>query len=251
MAEGKIERYVPTQGRRPTGRNSSVVGDLFLTKMLNNPNYRTIITLPNSMGVVTGFCEGPFAFQGKADWKPIADIGGLEDQAAAIYAGKQALASLANKGMSSEQLAQLSFKQIRGSEMRYAGSGCPVFQMKLILPSYDASANQSPLDSVRLLMQCVYPKYVDTSWAGAQQQAPLGYGIQAADNQRNDTPSGGTVSVQRGKFFEAHNMLINSVSSTFSQECMEDGYPLYVECNIEFIPWRTPDYETAMSWFKL
>lgn len=249
MAEGIIEKFIP-KGRRGLGGNSSVVGELFLTKMLSNPNYKTVITLPNSMGVVTGFCEGPFAFQGKADWKPIADIGGLEDQAAAIYAGKQVLAGLANKEMSDDQLAQLSFKQIRGSEMRYAGSGCPVFQMKLILPSYDANANQSPLDSVRLLMKCVYPSYVDTSWAGAQQQAPLGYGIRPADNQRNDAPTG-TVSVQRGKFFEAHNMLVNSVSSTFSQECMEDGYPLYVECNIEFIPWRTPDYETAMNWFKI
>ena len=35
------------------------------------------------MGVVSGFCEGPFAFQGKADWKPIVDLGQAEDTAAA------------------------------------------------------------------------------------------------------------------------------------------------------------------------
>lgn len=248
MAEGSISLY---KGRTPTGKGSSAIGDLFLTKMLKNPNYKTTITLPNSMGVVTGFCEGPFSFHGKADWKPIVDLGGAEDTAASIYAGAAAIGGLMNKDLSPDQLAQLSFKQIRGSEMRYAGSGCPVFQLKLILPSYDASAKQSPIDSVRLLMACVYPRYVDTAYAGAQQQAPLGYGIRGADNQRNDAPSGGTVTITRGRFFKAPNMLIQSVSSSFSQECMEDGYPLYIEANIEFIPWRTPDYETAMSWFGI
>lgn len=237
-------------GRKPLA-SKSTIGELFMTKMLSNPNYATRIVLPGNMGVVKGFCEGPFAFQGKADWKPIVDLSAAEDAAASAYAASAAIASVTNKNISSDQLAQLSFKQIRGSEMRYAGSACPVFQLKLILPSYDSRAKQSPVDSVKLLMACVFPKYVDTSLAGAQQQAPLGYGIQGADNQRNDRPSGGTVTITRGKFFKATDMLIQSVSSTFSQECMEDGYPLYVEANIEFIPWRTPDYETAMSWFGL
>lgn len=245
--QGTLGTY-STGSRKPTS-GKSLIGDLFLTKMLKNPNYRTLITLPGELGYVTGFCEGPFAFQGAADWKPIADIGGAEDTVAAAYAGGLAIASLANKNMNNDDLAQLSFKQIRGSEMRYAGSGCPIFQIKLILPSYDASAKQSPLDSVKLLMACVYPDYVDTKFAGAQQQAPLGYGIKGGDNQRNDTPSGGTVTVSRGRFFKAPHMLVKSVSSSFSQECMEDGYPLYVEANIEFMPWRTPDYKTAMNWF--
>lgn len=248
--QGTIGKF-STGGRKPTGKGRSLIGDLFLTKMLKNPNYKTTISLPGSTGVVSGFCEGPFAFQGAADWKPIADLGALEEAVSSAYAGGLALASLGNKNLSNEQLAQLSFKQIRGSEMRYAGSGNPVFQMKLILPSYDARAKQSPIDSVKLLMACVYPEYVDTKFAGAQQQAPLGYGIAGADNQMNDRPSGGTVTISRGRFFRAPNMLIKSVSSTFSQECMEDGYPLYVEANIEFIHWRTPSYETAMSWFGI
>ena len=247
--EGEISKFA-LKGRTPTG-SSSLVGQLFLSKMLNNPNYATTISLPGTMGIVTGFCEGPFAFQGSADWKPIVDLGSIEDSFAAAYAGGAALASLMNRELTNDQLAQLSFKQIRGSEMRYAGSSCPIFQMKLILPSYDASARQTPMDSVRLLMACVFPSYVDTAFAGAQQQAPLGYGIQGAADQRNDVPSGGTVTVTRGKFFKAPNMLIKSVSSTFSQECMEDGYPLYIEANIEFMPWRTPDYKTAMNWFRI
>lgn len=247
--QSELKRYIGT--RRPSGSSKSRIGELFMTKMLQNPNYSTRIVLPGSMGVVTGFCEGPFAFQGAADWKPIANIGDIEESLASAYAGGLTLASLANKDLSNEDLAQLSFKQIRGSEMRYAGSGCPIFQLKLILPSYDANAKQSPVDSIKLLMMCVYPRYVDTKHAGAQQQAPLGYGIRGADNQRNDAPSGGCVTVARGKFFYAPNMLVKSVSSSFSQECMEDGYPLYIEANIEFMPWRTPDYETAMSWFGL
>ena len=247
--QGTIGKYA-AGSRRPTARRS-LIGDLFLTKMLQNPNYKTTITLPGNSGVISGFCEGPFAFQGVSDWKPIADLGSVEDTANALYAGSAVLNSVLNPNVSNEDLTQLSFKQIRGTEMRYAGSGNPVFQMKLILPSYDASARQSPLDSVRLLMACVYPAYVDTKYAGSMQQAPLGYGIKGATNQANDVPSGGTVTISRGKFFKAPNMLIKSVSSTFSQECMEDGYPLYIEANIEFIHWRTPSYEIAMKWFGI
>lgn len=246
--KGTVSSYV--KGRTPMGssRASSLIGELFMTKMLSNPNYATSITLPNSKGIVTGFCEGPFAFQGKSDWKPIVDISSAEDAAAAFVSAGKALASTQGN-LTNEQLAQLSFKQIRGTEMRYAGSGNPVFQMKLILPSYDANAKQSPLDSVRMLMACVYPEYVDTA-VGKQQRAPLGYGIKGAEDQAQDVPLG-TVIIKRGKFFYAPQMLIQSVSTTFSQEVMTDGFPLYVEANIEFIHWRTPDYATVMSWFKI
>lgn len=238
-----------SNNRTPTQSYNGVTGDLFLTRMMNNPNYKTSIFLPNNLGVVTGYCEGPFAFQGKADWKPIANVGQYEEAVAALDAGRKALGTAMGADMSQDDLTQLSFKQIRGSEMRYAGSGCPVFQIKLILPSYDAAARQSPMDSLKLLMMCVYPEYRQNSTIGRQQAAPLGYGIRGASDQANDAPSGGTVLVKRGRFFRAPNMLIQSVSSSFSQECMTDGYPLYIEANIEFIPWRTPDYATAMSWF--
>lgn len=245
MANGSISAYKGS--RTPTGKgsSSSIVGQLFLSKMLSNPNYKTTITLPGNMGVVSGFCEGPFAFNGSADWKPIADLGQVEDQFAAAYAVFSAFNRQAGNETST---GQLSFKQIRGTEMRYGGSGCPTFQVKLILPSYNANAKQSPLDSVKLLMACVYPRYAGTSLAGDQLEAPLGYDIKFNSNQQNDAPIN-TVTVERGRFFKAHNMLVKQVSTTFSQECMEDGYPLYIEANIEFQPWRTPDYKTAMSWF--
>lgn len=243
MADGKVGIF---QGRTPTGRTSSysAVGELFLTKMLKNPNYRTTITLPQNMGVVSGFCDGPFAFQGKAEWKPMADVSQAEDAAAALYAVGAGFAGQAT----GQAHAQLSFKQVRATEMRYSGTPSPVFQIKLILPSYDANARRSPIDDVRLLMACVFPRYTDTEAAGAQLEAPLGYTVTYAGNQQNDAPVN-TVTIRRGKFFRADGMLIQSVSSSFSQEVMEDGYPLYVEANIEFIPWRTPEYDTAMNWF--
>ena len=244
--EGVIAKY-GMKGRRSTARTrvDSIVGNLFLTKMLKNPNYKTTITLPGGNGIVTGFCEGPFAFQGKADWKPIVDLGSLENDANSLFAILSA-----GKGLMGDEniSAQMSFKQVRGTELRWAGSGIPIFQMKLILPSYDSAAKQSPMDSVRLLMGCVYPSYSDTEHAGAQLTAPLGYGFSFRMNQHNDAVNG-TVTVSRGKFFKAPGMLIHSVSSSFSQECMEDGYPLYTEVNIEFGPWRMPSYEQVMKWF--
>jgi hypothetical protein len=44
---------------------------------------------------------------------------------------------------------------------------------------------------------------------------------------------------------------MKSVSCSVSQEMMDDGYPLYVEANIEFMPWRMPTYDDVMSYFIL
>lgn len=245
-SEGTIGRFTGNNSNKNSSYGQSSIGELFLTKMLSNPNYKTVITLPNSMGRVTGFCEGPFSFSGTADWKPIIDLGQAEDQVAAVTSVAAAFGGQMNPG--TEKVGQFSFKQIRGTEMRYSGSGTPTFQIKLILPSYDSNAKQKPIDSVKLLMACVFPQYKTLGAVGDQLQAPLGYGIIFNENQRSDAPYN-TVSLRRGRFFYARDLLIRQVSSEFSQECMEDGYPLYTAVNIELIPWRMLDYKEAMSWF--
>ncbi len=243
MAKGIISKY--TSGTSSSGVGSSMAGQLFLTKMLKNPNYKTTITLPGSMGQVVGFCEGPFSFSGTADWKPIVDLGQLEDQLSSAYAITSTLSNQAT----GNKAAQLSFKQVRGTEMRYSGSGTPTFQFKLILPSYDPNASLKPIQAVRLLLRCVFPEYTQTGSGLQMLQAPLGYGITSGTTAGQDTPFG-TVTITRGKFFKAPNMLVKSVSTEFSQECMEDGKPLYVNANIEVIPWRCTHYSEAMSWLR-
>lgn len=242
MAEGIIKRFTANRTPTNTSKTGSVIGKLFLTKMLSNPNYKTTITLPNNMGVVTGFCDGPFGFQGKADWKPLLDLDSTVEAGNQIIAAAQATASTAD--VDSAMLQQVNFKSVRATESRWAGSDSPVFNLKLILPSYDSSARRAPMDSVGLLMACVYPTYKSE----VMMNAPLGYGIQAGATSKEDVPIN-TVWVKRGKFFSAPHQVIRSVSCSFSQEVMEDGYPLYVEANIEFVPWRMPDYKTVMSYF--
>jgi hypothetical protein len=245
VSSGKISTY-SSKASSALSSTQSVIGQLFLSKLKSNPNYTTTFTLPGSMGIVTGFCEGGIAFQGTADWKPICDLGSIEDTAAAVQAAWAAFASQSNPDKS---YSQTSFKQVRGTEMRYSGSNCPAFQLKLILPSYDSSAKQTPMEAVRLLMRSVYPEYGDVNMLGTQLQAPLGYGIRfSGQNQQADTPFN-TVAVRKGKYFYMPHALIKSVSSTFSGEVMTDGMPLYTEVNIEFIPWRTPSYSEAMKWF--
>lgn len=242
MATGSIGKYVNTDGNS-SGR--SIVGQLFLTKMLKNPHYRTTVTLPGTMGQVVGFCEGPFSFSGSADWKSLIDLGQIEDQVSAAYA----LTSTITNQATGNENSQLSFKQVRGTELRYSGSGTPTFQFKLILPSYDPNASLSPLQAVRLLYRCVFPEYTTTESGLQVLKAPLGYGITSGTTARQDVPFG-TVTITRGKFFKAPNMLIRQVSTEFSQECMEDGKPLYINANIEAIPWRCTHYEEAMSWIR-
>ena len=242
MAEGTIKKFTATRKPTNTAKTSSVIGKLFLTKMLSNPNYKTTITLPNNMGVVTGFCDGPFGFQGKADWKPLLDLDSYTEQFNQIAAALQATASSAD--VDPALLNQINFKSVRATESRWSGSDSPVFNLKFIMPSYDSSARRAPMDSMALLMACVYPSFKSE----VSMQAPLGYGIQAGKTSVEDRPIN-TVWVKRGKFFSAPNQVMRSVSCSFSQEVMEDGYPLYIEANIEFVPWRMPDYKTVMSYF--
>ena len=242
---GQISSFTNT--RIPSGSGFSQVGKLFLQRMLSNPNYKTTINIPGK-GTVIGFCEGPFAFQGKADWKELVDLGAVSDQFNSAAAGFQALKSIQGGSVSDADLAQMNFKSVRASELRWNGSECPVFSLKLILPSYNSNATQSPIDSVKMLCSCVFPEYKD---GGNFLVAPLGYGIRGGSSQQYDRPSGGTISVRRGRYFYAPNQVMRSVSATFSQEVMEDGYPLYVEANLEFMPWRTPDWKEISSWFKV
>lgn len=245
MAEGTISKYVATSSNSSIS-NSNPIGELFLTKMLSNPNYATKIILPGQRGVVQGFCEGPFSFSASTNWKAIADVSQIEDQFAAGYAILSA-----GTGLTGDQNTrpQMSFKQVRGTELRYGGTNMPTFQIKLILPSYDPNAKQSATDSVRLLMQCVMPSYEGTV-IGPQLAAPLGYAVSFSSDQQNDVAVG-TCEIVRGKFFRATGMLIKQVSVSFSQECMTDGKPLYVEANIEFHSWRMSNYEEAMSWITV
>lgn len=245
MAQGSISKYTGSSSR--SSSSSNPIGELFLTKMLSNPNYETKIILPGNKGVVKGFCEGPFSFSASADWKPIADVSQIEDQFAAGYAILSAFGAQANGNQNT--VPQLSFKQVRGTELRYGGSNLPVFQIKLILPSYDPNANQSPTEATKLLMSCVLPTYEGTA-VGDQLAAPLGYSVTFNTNQRQDSAVG-TCTVKRGKFFEASGVLIKQVSVSFSQECMTDGKPLYVEANLEFQPWRMMEYTELMNWIKV
>jgi hypothetical protein len=237
-----IQPFEPSIGRKPTGSGGNQAY-LFLDQMMQNPKYRTVIHLPSSVGgvsTIVGISEGPFGFQGKSDWKALADQGN-----GALATADQSLALLKAagnaSGLTEADKGQLNIKSVWLTESRWNGSDSPVFNFKLILPSYNSSAGTSPMDYVKLLMKCVYP----TQKTVGLLTAPLGYDISDGDTPIN------TITVTRGNFFRAPNQVMKSVSCSVSQEMMDDGYPLYVEANIEFMPWRMPTYDDVMSYFIL
>lgn len=238
MAEGKISRFIETKTSSTT--SYSKIGDLFITKMLSNPNYKTEIRFMSDQSVVTGFSEGPFALQAKANYKPVADFSSAEQALSDVKAGVQMVWGAGNAAtgatVSPETLQQANFKCLRATELRWAGSDSPVFNLKLIIPSYDRGALRKPKDQVKRLLRCIYPTY-ENEWS---MLAPENYKITPGATAMQDIPVN-TCTITRGKYFRAAHQLITSVSVTMSQEIMEDGQPLYFEANIDFVPWRTPD----------
>jgi hypothetical protein len=93
---------------------------------------------------------------------------------------------------------------------------------------------------VNQLWKCVYPQRLQD---GALYGPPLGYLA---------TRSGvtGTVDVSIGRWFYARQQIVKNVSATFSKELVAPGRPLYVEVKVDFEPYRVPDVEDMIGWFR-
>jgi hypothetical protein len=237
----KISKFAGSTsiGKKASGKaNSTSASYLLIEQMKLNPMYKTVFTLPGKLPSVSGLAEGCFAFNGSADWKQLAEFG--MDKMNQSLALAQGIGS-ASGVLSDEQAQQFNAKSTWLTECRWNGSAIPVFNVKLVLPSYSATDAGSPMNAVRNLMRCVFPTQKGALMLGA----PLGYTITNGDKPLN------TITVSKGNFFLAPDQVIKSVSCVFSQEVMEDGNPLYVEANIEFMPWRMPTYDEVMSYFIL
>lgn len=214
---------------------------LFLDDLFNNSLYKGVITLPvnagaNSGETVRGFVTGDFAFQAKANYKDLVSID-LSNATQATAILQTVFPGVAGQG-------QIAIKSTRATENYWAGSESPEFNFKLVLPNY--RSNIKPLNEVKKLMKCIYP----VREGEMVLRAPNRYYIDAGQTEKDDKPIG-AVHVRLGKFFDASDQIITSVSPAFSEAKSVDGTPLYVSIDIQFRPWRLPDYNDIIKYFIL
>lgn len=105
------------------------------------------------------------------------------------------------------------------------------------------------------LLSCVYPSIpaFDATVGGEKLSfmllAPNGYKA-IRSSETGGLPAGrGLCTVIIGKHFRARNMVLQSVSPTFSKEIQTNGTPIYATVDLTFVPYRILTYDEIKSFF--
>ena len=105
------------------------------------------------------------------------------------------------------------------------------------------------------LLSCVYPSIpaFDATVGGEKLSfmllAPNGYKA-IRSSETNGLPAGrGLCTIILGKHFRARNMVLQSVTPSFSKEIQTNGTPLYATVDLSFVPYRILTYDEIKSFF--
>jgi len=194
-------------------------------ELLNNPYYRVLINTP--AGVVKGFVMTEFQFSAQAEYSsPFENMG----QSETLNMAATAVSMATGKG-------QFMLKSLRTTVATWTGTQKPTFTLPLLMISLNG---EDVKQEVAKLLKGVFPTGVD------KLTAPYGYAVDAEGNVKS-----GTISVQIGQWFYARNQILRSVDVQFSKEVLNNGLPLYASVTITFEPYRLPNADEILRYFKV
>lgn len=128
----------------------------------------------------------------------------------------------------------------------WSGSSKPTFPISLLFLRVKRS------DNISLQIQSLYKTVLPTkniklpivgNTTLTTIRAPLGY------FPTSEHSADGTLSIQIGKWFTAHDLVARSVEATFSKEISTDGFPLYATATIVLEPFRMITYDEFQAYF--
>ena len=152
----------------------------------------------------------------------------------------QALIGSAAAKFGYTDLPSFSLRTVGQSVNTWTGSERPVFSIDVLFVAL--RADDDVMLPVKALYKAVFPTFSDEG-NGSVIIPPMKYLPQGKTAR-------GTVAVKIGTWFQATNLLIKSVSFTFSKETLPTGKLLYASGSINFEPYRVLSYDEINGWFK-
>ena len=179
------------------------------------------------------------AFQMGNSWTTIVDLaGGTSDT---MVAGAQVIQDLLNKvGVSTKGKTYTPIFSEQYIEL-WKGPSKPTFSIDLVLFNY---RNNDVRDDLLTLYSSVLPGSVGFG-GGTELLVPLGY----------KASGGGTIMVELGTWFRATDLVVESVTSTFSKEVVKDSSgnyssPLYATASLSFKPRKAITFSDFKGFFR-
>jgi len=195
------------------------------TELLENPNYRVLINTP--AGVVRAFVTNEFQFTAQADYNSPFE--------ALLGAGEQLNLGLAAISMATGG-TQFQLKSLRATVATWVDSQKPSFTLPMLFVSL---GGEDIRGEVGKLLRGVYPIGVD------KLEAPYGYAVDASGEAVK-----GTISVRIGKWFYARKQILRQVDVQYSRQVLNSGLPLFANVTIVFEPYRLPNADEVLSYFR-
>ena len=208
---------------------------LDIEKVINNPNYRVVISTP--AGVVKGYVSDDFSFGMTSQYSSPFEEQASQSQFSDVI-NKYGITGI--NTLLGKDISQVQLKSFAQTVALWQGSDKPEFSITVYFIAQTQEDDVSK--PIKVLLKGVVP---EGTLQDKFMKAPYGY----SPKLENTAPRG-TVSLRIGKWFEAHGLLITSVQSQFSAVVMPNGKPLYSQATVSLTPFRLPDYRMVASWFK-